>query len=140
MTFDVAMTWLNAAASSVLVVGLILIAVGYRQSLRRVEQSPEWYFSMGKVLLALAFGIRLLWWDVIWASLHVFDRDKAQALADAIGGVQSNILSISIGLASVYCSLKARQLLIREEEQKDWPWIVAWAHPSFWGLPRRRDD
>ena len=140
MTFDAMMTWLNAVASIVLVIGLSLIAMGYRHSLKRIEPSAEWYFSMGKVLLALAFGIRLLFWDVIWASLRHMDRDKAIAFADAIGGVNSNIISITIGLASVYCSLKARQLLIREEEQKDWPWIVAWAHPSFWGLPRRRDD
>ena len=140
MTFNAAMTWLNAVASSVLVIGLVLIALGYRHSLRRVEPSAEWYFSMGKVLLALAFGIRLLFWDVIWSSLRHVDRDSAIAFSDAIGGVNSNIISITIGLASVYCSLKARQLLIREEEQKRWPWIIAWAHPSLWGLPGRRDD
>lgn len=34
MTFNAVMTWLNATASIVLVVGLALIALGYRHSLK----------------------------------------------------------------------------------------------------------
>ena len=134
------MTFLTSILSTLLVAGLVAVAIGYRHSATRFEYSPEWYFSMSKVLIAIAFGIRLLFWDVIWGTLRYFDREAAIAFSDAIGGVHSNIFSIVIGLFGVYCSLKARQLLIREEEQKHWPWLIAWAHPSFWGLPRRRDE
>lgn len=133
------MTWLNACLSALLVLGLIAVALGYRHSVRRPEHSPEWYFSMSKVLTALAFGTRLLFWDVIWGPLRYIDPAAALVFADAIGGVHSNIISILIGLLGVYCSLKARQLLLREEEQKEWPWIIAWAHPSILGFPRRRE-
>lgn len=142
MTFAAALTWLNAVASIILVIGLVLIALGYRHSLRKPEPSAEWYFSLGKVLLALALGIRLLFWDVIWSGLNHMDRDKAQALSDAIGGVNSNIVSILIGLGSVYCSLKARHLLVPAHDRHRWPWWKAWAHPDlrFWWFSRRRDD
>ena len=50
----------------------------------------------------------------------------------------SNVISIVIGLFGVYCSLKARQLLLAEEEQKHWHWLIAWAHPRLLGFPRGR--
>lgn len=81
----------------------------------------------------------MLFWDVLWASVREIDRAKAIALSDAVGGTSVNIVSILIGFAGVYCSLKARQLLLRIEEQKEWPWIIAWAHPHFIGIgPVRR--
>lgn len=133
------MAWVNAIASIILVLGLVASALGYRHSLRQMERSPEWYFSAAKVLLAVAFGGRLLFWDVMWASVREIDRAKALALSDAVGGTSVNIVFILIGFAGVYCSLKARQLLLRIEEQKDWPWIIAWAHPHFLGIgPVRR--
>lgn len=133
------MTFINAILSSLLVMGLIASAVGYRHSLFRVEYSPEWYFSAAKVLLAIAFGMRLLFWDSIWGFLRYVDREKAIAFSDAVGGVHSNIFSIVIGLAAVYCSLKARHLLLSPEEQRRWHWALAWAHPSLLGFPRCRD-
>lgn len=133
------MAWVNAVASTILVLGLIASALGYRHSLRQMEPSPEWYFSAAKVLLAVAFGGRLLFWDVLWATVREFDREAAIALSDAVGGTSVNIVFIVVGFAGVYCSLKARQLLLRIEEQKDWPWVIAWAHPHFLGIgPRRR--
>lgn len=132
------MTFLNAFLSTLLVLGLTASAIGYRHSLIRRERSPEWYFSAAKVLIALAFGMRLLFWDVLWATLRYFDRDMAIAFSDAIGGVHGNIVSICIGLVGCYCSLRARQLLLAEEEQKHWPWIIAWCHPHFLGFPKRR--
>ena len=51
------MAWVNAIASTILVLGLIASALGYRHSLKRFEYSPEWFFAMGKVLLAAAFGV-----------------------------------------------------------------------------------
>lgn len=133
------MAWVNAIASTILVLGLIASALGYRHSLRQMEPTAEWYFSAAKVLIAIAFGGRLLFWDVLWASLREIDRDRAIALSDAVGGTSINIIFIVVGFAGCYCSLKARQLLLREEEQKHWPWIIAWAHPSILGIgPRRR--
>lgn len=134
------MTFLTSILSTLLVAGLVAVAIGYRHSVTRFEHSPEWYFSMSKVLIALAFGIRLLFWDVIWGTLRYFDREAAIAFSDAIGGVHSNIFSIVIGLFGVYCSLKARQLLLTEDEQRRWHWLWAWAHPSLLGFPRRRHD
>lgn len=133
------MTLIISILSTLLVMGLVAVALGYRHSIRRYEHSPEWFFAMSKVLFALAFGIRLLFWDVIWGTLHDTDRDAAIAFSDVIGGTDSNVLSILIGLFAVYCSLKARQLLLAEEEQKQWHWLIAWAHPRLLGFPRRRD-
>lgn len=132
------MTWINAILSMLLVLGLIAVALGYRHSLMRRERTPEFYFALSKVLIAMAFAFRLLWWDGVWNIMRHIDRDAAHAVSDAIGGVNSNIVSILIGLAGVYASLRARQLLLREEERVHWPWFLAWAHPSILGLPRRR--
>ena len=133
------MTMIISILSTLLVMGLVAVALGYRHSIMRYEHSPEWFFAMSKVLFAVAFGIRLLFWDVIWGTLHDTDRDAAIAFFDAIGGTDSNVLSILIGLFAVYCSLKARQLLLAEEEQKHWHWLIAWAHPRLFGFSRRRD-
>lgn len=133
------MTMIISILSTLLVMGLVAVALGYRHSIMRYEHSPEWFFAMSKVLFAVAFGIRLLFWDVIWGTLYDTDRDAAIAFFDAIGGTDSNVLSILIGLFAVYCSLKARQLLLAEEEQKHWHWLIAWAHPRLLGFPRRRD-
>lgn len=133
------MALVNAVLSSLLVVGLVASALSYRHSLRKVEYSAEWFFAMGKVLLAVAFGVRLLFWDVIWNALRETDRAAAYALSEAVGGTSVNIVFILIGFGAVFCSLKARQLLLFEEERKNWPWIIAWAHPSFLGFgPVRR--
>lgn len=131
------MTIFISCLSTLLVLGLVAVALGYRHSVMRPEHSPEWFFAMSKVLFAIAFGMRLLFWDVIWGTLRATDREAAIAFSDAIGGVNSNTASILIGLVAVYCSLKARQLLLLEEERKHWPWIIAWAHPRLLGFPRR---
>lgn len=132
------MAWVNAIASTILVLGLIASALGYRHSLKRFEYSPEWFFAMGKVLLAAAFGVRLLFWDVIWGMLRLIDRNAAIALSDAMGGTSVNIAFIVVGFGAVYCSLKARQMLLRIEEQKYWHWTIAWAHPTLLGVDVRR--
>lgn len=134
------MALVNAVLSTLLVLGLLASALGYRHSLKRFEHSPEWFFSAAKVLIALAFGARLLFWDVVWNTIREVDRGTAVAMSDAVGGTSINIVFTLIGLAGVYCSLKARQLLLREEEQKHWPWIIAWAHPSILGIGPRRSD
>ena len=128
------MALINAVLSTLLVLGLVASALGYRHSLRHRERSPEWYFAAAKVLIALAFGARLLFWDVVWNTIREVDRGTAIAMSDAVGGTSINIVFILIGLAGVYCSLRARQLLLREDEQKHWPWIIAWAHPHFLGV------
>ena len=133
------MTLIISILSTLLVMGLVAVALGYRHSIRRYEHSPEWFFAMSKVLFAIAMGMRLLFWDVIWGTLRATDREAAIRFSDAIGGVNSNVVSILIGLVGVYCSLKARQLLLAEEERKHWHWLIAWAHPQLLGFPRRRD-
>ena len=120
------MTLIISILSTLLVMGLVAVALGYRHSVRRYEHSPEWFFAMSKVLFAVAFGMRLLFWDVIWGTLHDTDRNAAISFSDAIGGTDSNVISIVIGLFGVYCSLKARQLLL------------AAAHPRLLGFPRGR--
>ena len=132
------MTFLTSLLSTLLVLGLIAVALGYRHSVMKPEHSAEWFFAMSKVLFAVAFGMRLLFWDVIWGTLRYTDRDAAIIFSDVIGGVNSNLISILVGLFAVYCSLKARQLLLAEEEQKHWHWLIAWAHPRLLGFPRGR--
>lgn len=130
------MTWINAALALLAVAGLTASALGWRHSLRQWSgDEPESWFALAKVLYAIAIGARILIWDVWWSILHHTDSTNAIALSQAFGWTDINIITSGIVLAGVYCSLRARHLLIPPQDRPRWPWWKAWLHPR-WGLFR----
>ena len=118
------MTWINAAVALLAVGGLVVSAIGWRYSLRRWNSAePEAWFALAKVLYAIAIGARILIWDVWWSILHHTDSTNAIARTDI------NIITSGIVVAGVYCSLRARHLLIPPQDRPRWPWWKAWLHP-----------
>jgi len=126
------MTWINAAVALLAVGGLVVSAIGWRHSLRRWDATePEAWFALAKVLYAIAIGTRIIVWDAWWGVWHHVDPDAATAFVHEVGGSDINIALSAIVLCGVYCSLKARQLLIPEDERDAWPWWRAWQHPQW---------
>jgi len=126
------MTWINAAVALLAVGGLVVSALGWRHSLLRWNSAePEAWFALAKVLYAVSIGTRIIVWDVGWCVWRRLDPDAARAFARSIGGTDINILTSALVLCGVYASLKARQLLIPEDERDAWPWWRAWQHPRW---------
>lgn len=129
--------WINAALSALAAAGLAASAMAWRHSLLPFNsRSPEWFFATAKVLYSIGFGLRLLFWDVLFAVLREVDRAAATHLSDMVGGTNGNAFTTVIILCGVYCSLKARQMLLLQDRGVDWHWTVAWAYP--WGRSVRR--
>lgn len=134
------MEWIDAALSLLVVLGLTASALGYRHSLMRWDNSPEWFFAAAKTLYSIGFGFLLLLWGTFWGLLRLFDHDAALRMVFHPAAAYVNAVGMGIILLGVYASLKARQLILIEEDQRDWPWLWAWAHPAFLGfeLGKRR--
>ena len=124
------MASLNAIVAVLTVAGMMAIAWGYRASLRH-RGTATWYFAMGVAVLAGSMGLRRIYWDVVWTMARRHTPETAFWWSDITGATNINIVFNSLVLASIYCSLKARQLLLPEDEQARWPWWRAWAHPSL---------
>lgn len=126
------MTWINAAVALLAVGGLVVSALGWRHSLRRWNSTePEAWFALAKVLYAVAIGTRIVLWDGVYAIWRRLEPEAAMAFARGFGGTDINILTNALVLCGVYASLKARQLLIPEDERDAWPWWRAWQHPRW---------
>lgn len=131
------MIWIAPILALLAAGGLIASAIGWRHSLLQRERSPEWYFAAGKVLYSIGFGCRLIFWDVGFGTLAKVDHASAIALYDAMGGTDINAGFNCIILLGVYCSMRARQLLIPADVRDRWPWPLAWMHPRRIRLLRR---
>jgi len=126
------MTWINAAVALLAVGGLVVSALGWRHSLLRWNSAePEAWFALAKVLYAVSIGTRIIVWDVGFGLWHRIEPDAAVTFVRGFGVTDINILTSAPVLAGVYCSLKARQLLIPEDERDAWPWWRAWQHPRW---------
>lgn len=129
--------WINAALSALATLGLAASAMAWRHSLLPFDnRSPEWFFATAKVLYSVGFGLRLLFWDVLFAGLREIDPTAATDLSDRVGGTNGNAFATIIILGGVYCSLKARQMLLLQDRGVNWHWTIAWAYP--WGRSVRR--
>lgn len=124
------LAYINAVLSLIAVMLLTFAALGWRHSLRGPDYSPEWFFAAAKVALAIAIGFRLLFWDVIWGALNIIDHEYAALWSDAFGRTNVNILSTGLVIISAYMSLKARQLILQQDRDVNWHWLIAWAYPS----------
>lgn len=123
------MTWINAALSLLVTMGLAASALGWRHSMTRWDWSAEWYFATAKVLYSIGMGFLLLAWGAVWGVVRLLDHGAGGRMLDAPGAPYANGLGLLVLLAGVYCSLRARWLLIPEDERGDWPWWLAWLHP-----------
>ena len=129
--------WINAALSALAAAGLAASAMAWRHSLLPFNsRSPEWFFATAKVLYRIGFGLRLLCWDVLFAVLKETDPAAATHLIETVGGTNGNAFATIIILCGVYCSLKARQMLLLQDRGVYWHWSIAWAYP--WGRSVRR--
>lgn len=121
-----------------LTIGLIAVinALGYfaviwafRASFRELR-SATWWFATGFMILAGAIILRGLYWDVGMPLLRMWVPGFAEQWTDATRGRLINIVFGLMKMASFFCALKCRQLLIPEDERRYWPIWKAWMHPT----------
>ena len=122
--------------TTALTIGLIAVinALGYfaviwafRASFRELR-SATWWFATGFMILAGAIILRL-YWDVFMPLLRLWAPEAAAWLADHVGRY-ANIVFGLMKMASFFCALKCRQMLIPDEERDHWPVWKAWLHPT----------
>lgn len=107
-------------ASSILaIVGVCVLAYGYRASLFSDDPVTR-NFSWSMVLLALSVGSRRMMWDVL-NPMGLSGNDPRPM----------NILFNLIALMAIYAGLRARLLMIQDSERGAWRWWNAWAHPGL---------
>lgn len=101
------------------IIGVGVLAFGYRSSLFSDDPVTR-FFAWSMALLALSVGARRLMWDV----LHpvVLEGNDHRPI---------NVLFNIIALAAIYAGLRARLLLIPEDERRGWRWWNAWSHPGL---------
>lgn len=119
----------NAIISVVVSIGLLFSALGWRHSLRASWDEPERFFALAKVLMATGIGFRVVFWDAVWGTLNAIDPEYASVWSSTFGRTNINIISNLIVGMGVYCSLKARQMILAQDRGINWHWTVAWAYP-----------
>ena len=112
--------YLLMASSLLAIVGVALLAFGYRHSLFSDDPATRWFSRSMALLAASIFGRRLTW-DLMHP-IVTGDVDQRPL----------NVVFNLIAIAAVYAGLRARLMLIPEEDRADWRWWTAWAHPSIW--------
>lgn len=116
------MTYTLFTTSLLSMLGVMALAYGYRASMFSDDQATK-FFARSMALLALVIFARRLAWDIIHPVVT--------------GEVDQRPLNIAINLVTlvaVYAGLKARLLLIPDNERARWRWWNAWSHPSLWQL------
>lgn len=112
--------------SSVLsIIGVCVLAYGYRASLFSEDRITKW-FATSLVLLAVAYAARRFTWDVVVPVVY------GETFYNPV-----NIAFNCINMVAVYYGLKARYLLISEEERDGWTWLTSWMHPGILQLRPR---
>ena len=101
------------------IVGVGIMAYGYRSSLVSKDEVTRW-FASSLVFLALAYALRRLTWDIAYP-----------IYAGGANYSPINIVFNLINLVAVYYGLKARHLLIPESERHRWRWYTSWMHPHI---------
>lgn len=108
--------------SLVSIVGVAVMAYGYRASLYSDNLVTKW-FARSLTLLATAYVLRRMTWDVI-----------VPLFVGSIYYEPANIIFNLINLAAVYFGLQARLHLIPEPERSRWHWYSAWMHPGLFRI------
>ena len=116
------MTALLFITSLFSIIGVSVLAYGYRASLFSEDPATRW-FARSMALLAVAVVMRWMAWDIIKPIVN--------------SGVDQRPINIMVNIVTifaVYAGLKARLALIPDDERGDWHWWSAWQHPSIWSL------
>lgn len=109
--------------------GYMAVIWAFRASFRELR-TATWWFATGFMILAGAIILRGLYWDVTMPLMRLYWPGFAEQWSDATRGRLINLVFSAMKMASFYCALKCRQLLIPEEEQHLWPVWKAWLHPT----------
>lgn len=117
------MTALLFITSLFSIIGVSVLAYGYRASLFSEDPATRW-FARSMVLLSISFFWRRLVWDIAVPTLTGVHAENPSV----------NIVLNMIAIASVYAGLKARWLLIPDCDRADWRWYTSWAHPSIFQI------
>ena len=128
------MALINAFIAALSILGMIAIAYGYRGSLLD-RYTATWFFGSSVIVLAASVIFRLVYWDIIWATMRHNWPEAARDWASIMGRTEMNLIFNAIFLLGIYLGLKSRQLLIPASERVNWPWYICWLHPAmprFW--------
>ncbi|TJZ76868.1 hypothetical protein [Paracoccus hibiscisoli] len=109
--------------------GYFAVIWAFRASFRELR-SATWWFATEFTILAGAIILRGLYWDVALPLMRLWVPDFAVQWSDATRGRMINIVFGLMKMASFFCALKCRQMLIPEAEREQWPNWRAWMHPT----------
>lgn len=116
------MTALLFITSLFSIIGVSVLAYGYRASLFSEDPATRW-FARSMALLAVSVFVRRMAWDIIHPVVNAQVDQRPL-----------NILVNIVTIFAVYAGLKARLALIPDDERGSWHWWSAWQHPSIWSL------
>ena len=116
------MTALLFITSLFSIIGVSVLAYGYRASLFSEDPATRW-FARSMALLAVSVFVRRMAWDIIHPIVN-----------STVDQRPINIMVNIVTIFAVYAGLKARLALIPDDERGDWHWWSAWQHPSIWSL------
>lgn len=116
------MTALLFITSLFSIIGVFVLAYGYRASLFSDDPATRW-FARSMALLAVAVFVRWMAWDIIHPIVN-----------STVDQRPINVMVNIVTIFAVYAGLKARLALIPDDERGDWHWWSAWQHPSIWSL------
>ena len=116
------MTALLFITSLFSIIGVSVLAYGYRASLFSEDPATRW-FARSMALLAVSVFVRRMAWDIIHPIVN-----------STVDQRPINVMVNIVTIFAVYAGLKARLALIPDDERGAWHWWSAWQHPSIWSL------
>ena len=116
------MTALLFITSLFSIIGVSVLAYGYRASLFSEDPATKW-FARSMALLAVSVFVRRMAWDIIHPIVN-----------SSVDQRPINVMVNIVTIFAVYAGLKARLMLIPDDERGDWHWWSAWQQPSIWAL------
>ena len=116
------MTALLFITSLFSIIGVSVLAYGYRASLFSEDPATRW-FARSMALIAVSVVMRRTAWDIIKPIVN-----------STVDQRPINIMVNIVTIFAVYAGLKARLALIPDDERGDWHWWSAWQHPSIWAM------
>ena len=129
----------NTATAIMAILGGLLCARGYFPHVKILGGSAANNLARGLGLSALGVFPRVFWWDL---TRLLLGQEWWPVVRDLMGGVAINAGFNLILLAGVYFVLRARYLIIPEDERGRYNVITAAWYPKTVGLRLliRRDD
>ena len=116
------MTALLFITSLFSIIGVSVLAYGYRASLFSDDPATRW-FARSMALIAVSVVMRRTAWDIIHPIVN-----------STVDQRPINVMVNIVTIFAVYAGLKARLALIPDDERGSWHWWSAWQHPSIWSV------